>query len=64
MTDAQIEKMVEQRNAQMQAEAEARGAYFAATHERAISIGAGNATQAQYEEMMRLRNRWLEMRAA
>lgn len=64
MTDAQIEKMVEQRNAQIEAEGDARAAYFAATHERAIAIGAGNATQAQYEEMMRLRNLWLGLRAA
>ena len=64
MTDAQIERMVEQRNAQMKAECDARGAYFAATHERAIAIGAGTATQAQYEKMMQLRTRWLDMRAA
>jgi hypothetical protein len=64
MTDAQIEKMVEQRNAQMKAEGDARGAYFAATHERAIAIGAGTATQAQYDALMTIRSRWMELRAA
>jgi hypothetical protein len=64
MTEAQIEKMVEIRNAQMKAEADARGAYFAATHKRAIAIGAGTATQSQYEEMMQLRAVWLGLRAA
>jgi len=58
MTNAQIEKMVEARNAEMNAEGVARAAYFAATHARAVSIGNGSATQAQYEEMMRLRAEW------
>jgi hypothetical protein len=43
ITIAQIEKMVEARNASMKAENDARGAYFAATMRRAESIGSGSA---------------------
>ena len=64
MTTAQIEKMVEARNAQMKAEAAARGAYFTATLRRAESFGRGTATQAEYNGMMDLRADWLDKRAA
>lgn len=59
-----IEAMVEARNAQMKAEGEARGAYFAATQERAASIGNGSATQAQYDRMMALKAKWENLKAA
>ena len=64
MTNAQIEKMVEARNAQMKAEGDARGAYFAATQERAASMGNGSATQAGYETMMALKSTWENNKAA
>jgi hypothetical protein len=64
MTNAQIEKMVEARNAQIKAEGDARGAYFAATQKRAVSIGNGSATQAQYGSMMALKSIWENMKAA
>tara|TARA_R100000951_G_scaffold104367_1_gene97502 strand:- start:398 stop:598 length:201 start_codon:yes stop_codon:yes gene_type:complete len=63
-TTAQIEKMVEARNAAMKAEGNARGAYFAATHERAASIGNGAATQSQYDRMMALKAKWDNIKAA
>jgi len=59
-----IEAMVEARSAQMKAEADARGAYFAATQERAASIGNGSATQAQYDNMMSLKSKWNNIKAA
>ena len=64
MTNAKIEKMVEQRNAQMKAENNARGAYFAATMRRAENIGSGSATQAEYDAMMALKANWQELKAA
>ena len=64
MTNAQIEKMVKARNASMKAEGEARGAYFAATQARAVSIGNGSATQSEYENMMALRADWQNLKAA
>jgi len=64
MTEAQIEKMVEARNAAMKAEANACGAYFAATMRRAENIGRGMATQAEYDDMMRLKAVWENMKAA
>lgn len=64
MTNAKIEKMIEARNASMKAESEARGAYFAATQARAISIGNGSAAQSEYENMMALRAEWQNLKAA
>ena len=64
MTNAKIEKMVEARNASMKLESEARGAYFAATHARAVSIGNGSATQSEYEEMMSLKADWENIKGA
>lgn len=64
MTEAQIEKMVEARNAQMKAEADARGAYFAATMRRAENIGSGSATQGEYDAMMALKAKWENIKAA
>jgi hypothetical protein len=63
MTNAQIEKMVEARNADMAAESAARGDYFAATMKRAENIGSGSATQAEYEAMMTLRTEWKKQAA-
>ena len=63
MTQEQIEKMVEVRNAAMNAENEARGAYFAAAMRRAESIGRGEATQAEYDAMMALKADWENMKA-
>ena len=64
MTEAQIKKMVETRNAAMKAETAARGAYFAATMRRAENIGHGEATQAEYNEMMCLKATWENMKEA
>ena len=47
---------------EMKAEGEARGAYFAATQARAISIGAGSATQEQFDEMVKLKKIWQTLR--
>ena len=63
MTEAQIEKMVEARNAQMKAEDVARGAYFAATMRRAEGFGNGSATQAEYNAVMALRDKWQDAAA-
>lgn len=59
-----IEIMIEARNAEMKVEDDARGAYFAATQERAASIGNGSATQAQYDNMMLLKSKWINIKAA
>jgi hypothetical protein len=55
---------IEARNAEMKAEGEARGAYFAATQDRAASIGNGSATQAQYDQMVALKEKWDNLKAA
>ena len=64
MTNAQIEARHAAMMTAWNAEQNARGAYFAATMARASSIGNGSATQAQYDDMMKLKATWENFKAA
>jgi hypothetical protein len=62
MTNAQIEARHAAMMTTWNAEQSARGAYFAATMDRASSIGNGSATQAQYDDMMKLKATWKNLK--
>jgi hypothetical protein len=48
----------------MKAEAEARRAYYAASHARACALGDGSATQAQHDELIALKATWKAIKGA
>tara|TARA_R110000796_G_scaffold4390_1_gene17008 strand:+ start:1130 stop:1327 length:198 start_codon:yes stop_codon:yes gene_type:complete len=64
MTNAQIEARHAEAMVSFHAKQNARGAYFAATMARASSIGNGSATQAQYDDMIKLKATWKNFKAA